>query len=236
MRNLQRLTTTPRHRVFDGLPSPSGLAITAITARIASGSRFQASMTAASLASFIATVVSGSPSPPLNRVLGRQPNFSAATSTALQFPGQGGKHGRDGCAHCRAALIMATILARTLSGSLGQASTTAAKSGSLNTGPVALSVARGGREPPLVVASWRRSVRSSFDASPSPSAATDVFRRPLSPVDACTEKVEAAGIAPASRLTQVTLLIYFATSAPKGCRNCVGTAWHSVSWSRTGTA
>jgi hypothetical protein len=45
----------------------------------------------------------------------------------------------------------------------------------------------------------------------------------------------AAGIAPAALLTQLLFKFHLATSAPRGSRNCVGTAWHSGSWSQAGT-
>ena len=49
-------------------------------------------------------------------------------------------------------------------------------------------------------------------------------------------ELEAARIAPAAHLTQPISQIYFATNAPRGCRNCVGTAWHSASSSQHGMA
>ena len=66
---------------------------------------------------------------------------------------------------CSDPVTIAKIPARTVSGRSGQAATTAAKSGSSTCGPVALSVAREGREPPLTVASWRRSALSWHDAT-----------------------------------------------------------------------
>jgi hypothetical protein len=49
-------------------------------------------------------------------------------------------------------------------------------------------------------------------------------------------RMEAAGIAPASDLTQVVIQIEFVKTAPMGCRKGVGTAWHFRSLSRAGTA
>jgi hypothetical protein len=92
----------------------------------------------------------------------------------------------------------------TASGNSGQAATTTAKFGSLNSVPVALSVARPGREPPFTVASWRRSGLSSCDGTLSSSWSLDATCRSMSSGDACREKVEAAGIAPASREALVT--------------------------------
>ena len=52
---------------------------------------------------------------------------------------------------------------------------------------------------PRVSPCLRRTAFSSCDATPSLSVGSDVLCRVLSPVDACSEKVEAARIAPASR-------------------------------------
>ena len=96
-------------------------------------------------------------------------------------------------------MTIAKIPARIVSGRPGQAATTLANAGSSNNGTVALSVARGGREPLLAVASCRKTACFSCDAIPSLSAGLDVTCRQLSPEVACTEKVETAGIAPAVR-------------------------------------
>jgi hypothetical protein len=105
---------------------------------------------------------------------------------------------------CSNPVAIAKMPARTASGNSGQAATTTAKFGSLNSVPVALSVARPGREPPFTVASWRKSGLSSCDGTRSSSWSLDASCRSMSSGDACTEKVEAAGIAPASREALVT--------------------------------
>ena len=64
-----------------------------------------------------------------------------------------------------AAFTIAKMTTRTASGMWGQAATTTAKSASSSGGLVALSITRCGRQPPLAVATWRRSVLSSCDAT-----------------------------------------------------------------------
>jgi hypothetical protein len=119
-------------------------------------------------------------------------------------------------------VAIAKIEARTVSGRSGQAATTAAKAGSSNSGPVALSVARGGRELPLAVASCRITIPSSCDTTPWLSEGLDALCRSLSPVDACSEKMEAAGIAPASREASETASTYTAGHL------CVSLVWERV--------
>jgi hypothetical protein len=106
------------------------------------------------------------------------------------------------CTHFAAALTIATMPARTASGNSGQAAKTTAKSGSSGSELVALLVARPAREPTFAVASWRKRGLPLCDATPSQSEGLDVSWRLVASIDACTEKLEAAGIAPASRNPQ----------------------------------
>jgi hypothetical protein len=62
-------------------------------------------------------------------------------------------------------VAIAKIEVRTVSRRSDQAATTTAKAGSSNSGPVALSVARGGRELPLAVTSCRITAPSSRDTN-----------------------------------------------------------------------
>ena len=86
-----------------------------------------------------------------------------------------------------AALTIATMPARTGSGSRSQASTMTPRSGSLSKGMVALLVARGGRGVPFVVAWWREPDSSSCVATTLGLSGLGVSRRGESPVDACSQ-------------------------------------------------
>jgi hypothetical protein len=141
----------------------------------------------------------------------------SSPTTARQFHRPDDQRIHQGRAHSRTALTMATTPARTDSGSSGQAPTTMAKSGSAGRSLVALSVARLGRVPSSAVAAWRSKGLSSSDATPLQSRGLDGLGRLVSPVDACIEKVEAAGIAPASLNRHVFTLHSTCADTPPTC-------------------